>query len=124
MEKYFSIQSVAKVTALPASTIRYYEAEGLIKNIERNSASVRQFTQEDIAWISFLAKLKQMEMPLTMMKQYAQLREQGDSTIQKRIDLLEIHRQSMQEKIHSLEKNIGLLDEKIEIYHEMKRTKQ
>ena len=120
MEKYFSIQTVACLTGLHASTIRFYESEGLIKGIHRSKANIRQFTQKDIDWIEFLAKLKEMEMPLAMMKQYAALREKGDETISARMALLRQHKKALRTKIENLHHNMALLENKIQFYQNMK----
>lgn len=120
MEKRFSIKTVSEQTGLSSSAIRYYETEGLIKAIYRTHAGVRQFTERDVEWIRFLARLREMEMPITQMKEYAALREQGDSTVDQRIELLSRHKSAMLAKIEHLRSNIGVLDTKIAIYQHMK----
>ena len=123
MEKYLTIKEVAKITGLSPSNIRYYESEGLIKRIKRNDVGIRQFREEEIQWIQFLGKLKNMEMPINQMKEYALLREQRDSTIGARMELLEKHRQWVLQKIKDQNENINLLDNKIEIYKQMEKAK-
>lgn len=119
MDTNYTIKDVSKITGLSASNIRYYEKEGLIDGVKRNDANVRIFTQNDVNWIDFLAKLKNMEMPINMMKQYAYLRAKGDSTIGQRMALLSKHKESMFVKIVGIQENIALLDRKIKIYQEM-----
>lgn len=119
MEKIYSIKQVVEKTGLKASNIRYYEREGLIKGIKRNDVGVRQFMEKDVEWIRFLAKLKDMEMTIEMMKQYAILREKGDSTVVARINLLKSHRGLLLEKISKIEDYILLLDNKINVYQKV-----
>ena len=120
MDKYYLINEVVKRTGLSSSNIRYYERIGLISKVERNKAGIRYFTSGDIVWIEFLRKLKDMEMPIVKMKVYAKLREEGNSSIDQRIKLLEEHKLFIKNKIKKLEMNIFMLEEKINGYQEMK----
>ncbi len=119
MDKYFSIKEVSELTGLSPSNIRYYESEGLIDPIDRDKSGNRRFSQKEIEWITFLAKLKEMEMPIDNMKQYALLRAQGDCTIADRVKLLEQHKQLILDKMDRLMKNVYLLNEKIDVYKKM-----
>lgn len=116
MNQYYLIKQVSEIIGLPASNIRYYEKEGLIKNIARNAAGVRTFTQQDIKWIEFLKRLKDMEVPISKMKEYADLREQGDITARQRKELLQAHRNILLKKIERLNSEVKLLDDKINHY--------
>ncbi len=119
MEKKYTIKQVSEATGLSTSNIRYYEQEGLIAGIGRNSANVRLFSQTDVEWIRFLARLKDMEMPVKLMKRYAILRAQGNGTVHERMELLDTHKKHMLEKIGRIRENIALLDHKILLYKEM-----
>ncbi len=122
MDKYFSIKNVSEFTGLSPSNIRYYESEGLIENINRDANGVRRFSEKEIEWIRFLGKLKEMEMPIAKMKQYAVLRAQGNSTIKDRKEILEEHKQSILKKMDRLLEDVRLLDDKIEIYERMEKN--
>lgn len=117
MEKNFYIKQASETTGLSASNIRYYEKEGLIKNIARNEVGERIFTDAEIDWILFLKKLRDMDVPIAKMREYANLREQGSSTATARKKILEVHRKIMLDKIVLIKEQIKLLDDKI-IYYE------
>lgn len=119
MDKYFSIKEVSTLTGLSPSNIRYYESEGLIQTIDRDNNGIRRFNQKEIEWIQFLGKMKNMEMPIVQMKQYAALRLEGNTTIRDRMDILEQHRKYLLLKIDNLYENIELLNNKLEIYKQM-----
>lgn len=121
MLKKYSIKEVSERTGLTRSNIRYYEKEGLILSVNRDKNSIRQYTEEDIVWIDFLSKLKNMEVPISEMKKYALLREQGSSTIQERKFLLKEHKKRLEEKIENIQNSKILLDKKIKIYEEMEK---
>ena len=117
MEKNFYIKQASETTGLSAPNIRYYEKEGLIKNLARNEVGERIFTDAEIDWILFLKKLRDMDVPIAKMREYANLREQGNRTATARKKILEEHRKIMLEKIVLINEQIKLLDDKI-IYYE------
>ena len=59
----YSIGEFSRLTGLGIHTLRYYEQEGLIAP-ERNSGNRRRYSDRDIAWISFIKRLKIPECPL------------------------------------------------------------
>ncbi len=122
MDKNYFIKETSRLTGLSPSNIRYYEREGLINNIERDTNGIRRFSEKELEWIRFLGKLKEMEMPIGQMKQYTLLRAQGNSTIVERAQILEQHKQFILRKMDRLQKSVQLLENKIEVYKKMEKT--
>ncbi len=119
MDKHFAIKQVSALTGLSPSNIRYYESEGLIQRIDRDDNGIRRFNEQEVEWIKFLGKMKDMDMPIVQMKQYAALRLQGNATLKARKNILEQHKQYLLLRIGKLYENIDLLDNKLEIYRQM-----
>ena len=117
MKKNLYIKQASETTGLSASNIRYYEKEGLIKNLARNEVGERIFNDAEIDWILFLKRLRDMDVPIAKMREYANLREQGNPTATARKKILEEHRVIMFEKIILIKEQIKLLDDKI-VYYE------
>ena len=111
----YSIGEFSGLTGLGIHTLRYYEQEGLIVP-ERNSGNRRRYSDLDIAWISFIVRLKDTGMPIKEIKRYAQLRTEGNSTLQARLEMLAQHRQALNEQIMQLQEHRDRLDEKIDFY--------
>ena len=42
--KTYSIREISELFSLPASTLRYYESEGLLPNVEKSSSGQRIYT--------------------------------------------------------------------------------
>jgi len=124
MENLSSIQEVAKMTGLTAHTLRYYEKIGLIMNVQRDATGYRQYTDSDIAWIHFLIRLRVTGMPMLKMKQFSDLRQEGDSTIVSRRELLEEHHQDVLSKIEELMLNLHKIEEKVDYYKTLETTKK
>lgn len=119
MDTYIFIKQMSEMTGLSVFNIRYYEKEGLIRNISRNSKGIRIFTAKEVDWISFLKRLRDMGVPLAVMKEYALLREQGDPTVRERKELLKGHRRILLERRAVLDKQVEILDQKVNYYEQM-----
>jgi DNA-binding transcriptional MerR regulator len=119
MDTELSIQQVAAVTQLSTYTLRYYERIGLLAAIGRASSGHRRYSNQDIAWISFLTRLRATGMPIREMQQFAELRRQGDRSLTQRRQLLEIHQQHVQQQLDELTQNLKVIQEKIQHYREL-----
>lgn len=69
------ISEVAERTGLPASTIRYYEAEGLIEPAERGSNGYRLYGDVEVQRLSFIAGAKRLNLGLADVRQLVAARE-------------------------------------------------
>lgn len=85
--KKYNIGEFSRQFNLPTSTLRYYENEGLIKP-QRYPNGRRYYTEEDVSWLKFLNHLKGTGLSIKELKQYILWREQVDSTIPQRLELL------------------------------------
>ncbi|MEP1449070.1 MAG: MerR family transcriptional regulator [Paraglaciecola sp.] len=114
-----NIQKFSKVTNVSSYTIRYYEKIGLLKNISRNSSGHRWFTEKDVIWIEFIKRLKDTGMPLDNIKKYADLRDEGASTSELRMQILQQHAVTLEQKITEEQFHLKKLKEKIVHYSEI-----
>ncbi|MEJ8305172.1 MerR family transcriptional regulator [Saccharibacillus sacchari] len=113
----YSIGEFAAIVGVPASTLRYYEKEGLITP-RRDANQVREYEEGDIGWTRFILHLKGSGMSVEELKSYTEWRAEGDKTIPQRLDLLEKRRQLVREEMQKLQQSLDLLDRKIEFYRE------
>ena len=82
----YSIQEVADMMNVNASTLRYYDAEGLLPDIKRVNGK-RVFEDKDFKWLRVLNCMKNIHMPVKKIREYVALAQQGDATLQKRYDM-------------------------------------
>lgn len=111
------ISEFAKITGLPASTIRFYEKHGILKS-SRDKNGIRIFNDNDIKWVQFIKRLKETGMSLENIAEYAKLRYEGDRTMNERLNILQTHRKYVLNRINLWEKNLNNLDAKIAFYEE------
>lgn len=113
------INEVSKLTKLKAHTLRYYESIGLIKDIKRNEAGKRIYTEQDLKWLEVINRLRSTGMNISQMKEYARLRHMGDSTISERKNIMKEHLISIKKEIEKLLDAKEYVENKIKIYNEM-----
>ncbi len=113
----YSIGEFSKLTNLGIHTLRYYEQENLITP-KRNSSNRRRYSENDLAWIQFIKRLKDTGMPIKEIQHYAKLRSQGDATLNERMEMLIDHRKSLHRQMEALQEHMAKLDDKILFYRE------
>ncbi|MGX7245805.1 MerR family transcriptional regulator [Enterococcus quebecensis] len=114
----YNIGKFSELSGFSIDTLRYYEKEGLIIT-DRDHNNRRIFSERDITWIEFIKKLKMTGMKLKDIKLYAQLRYEGDETIQQRLDLLFNQSETLNEQKKEIDEYRDFLQNKIGIYQNM-----
>ena len=118
----YSIGEFSRLTNLGIHTLRYYEHENLITP-KRNSSNRRCYSDKDLAWTYFIKRLKNTGMPIKEIQRYAKLRAEGDLTLNERMEMLTVHRESLNKQIKALQEHMAKLDDKIDFYRqEIERT--
>lgn len=111
----YTIGAFADLTKLSIHTLRYYEKEKLIIPSRKENGR-RCYSENDVAWIQFIKRLKDTGMPIKAIQQYALLRSAGDTSLQERMEMLISHRTALQAEIAKLQEHLGKLDDKIDFY--------
>lgn len=47
----YTVGKMAKMLEVPASTLRYYDKEGLLPFVERSPGGMRMFQEKDFEWL-------------------------------------------------------------------------
>src|SRR5712692_7554438 len=117
MDDKFSIQEMVIATGLSAHTLRYYERIGLLDPVCRdNSSGYRSYTIQDFERVTFIKKLRTTGMPIREVTRYIELVRQGDTTISARLELLEQHRQHVEDSQREIAQHLAAITTKIEYY--------
>ena len=95
---------------VPASTLRYYDKEGLLPSVERTSGGIRMFKDDDIEWLRIIDCLKKSGMSIRDIREYIALVAQGDSTINERLQLFYRQREILKAQMRELQKTLDTLD--------------
>jgi DNA-binding transcriptional MerR regulator len=89
VKETYTIGEVAKMFNLSVPTLRYYDQEGLIPNLHKDSAGHRQFDSQNIDAVQIIECLKDVDMPLKDIKRFMEWNLAGDSTLKERLALFE-----------------------------------
>lgn len=115
---FISIGDLSRLTGLSTHTLRFYESAGVLKPIGRAPNGHRRYHNDDVLWLEFVLRLKLTGMPLAEIKQYAQLRAQGEMTLLSRLTMLKLHRERLVAKMAELSECASVLDAKIRTYRQ------
>ena len=118
----YTVGQMAKMLGLAGSTLRYYDKEGLLPFVERSSGGIRMFREKDYEWLQIIECLKKAGMSIKDIKKYIVLLQQGDSTIQERLELFEHQRTVLLEQMASLQQTLNTLDYKCWYYETAKQA--
>jgi DNA-binding transcriptional MerR regulator len=114
---------MAARTGTTIDTLRYYERENLIVDVDRAPSGHRRYSEADVGWIEVLRCLRLTGMTIQQMKDFASLGQQGTHTEPERYARLLAHRARVVEQIAALEHALGVLDAKTAVYESALRRK-
>lgn len=114
-----TIREIAAKTNMSTDTLRYYERIGLLPPVPRNAAGIRNYDEYFVNFINFIKKLKASGMSLKHIIDYIRLAEMGDATIQERKKLLAEARETLLDKINSLQLVAELADYQLRNYENL-----
>ncbi len=97
----YSIKEIADMMNVTTATIRYWDGEGLLPNVKRENGR-RVFEDKDFKWLRVLNCMKNINMPIKKIKEYIDLAQKGDSTLQARYEIILEQKRSIQNQIKDL----------------------
>ena len=115
MKKY-TIKDAAKLMNVPASTIRYYDKEGLLPFMERTESGYRIFNENDISLLRVIGCLKKTGLPIKKIKQFTEWLSEGDASLQKRYDMFLERKRIVEEQMADLQKTLDIINYKCWYY--------
>ena len=117
-----TIKEVCEKYDITPDTLRYYERVGVIPEIHRTKGGIRDFTDEDIAWVENAICMRSAGVPVEMLIEYVRLFKKGDETIQARRDILAEAREEIQKQLDKYQATMDRLNYKISRYDEAIKT--
>ena len=112
----YSIGEVSQMFDLPASTLRYYDKEGLLPHIRRQGTGIRRFDQRTIEALRVIECLKKSGMEIKDIKQFMAWCAEGPATYGQRLELFRQQRAKVEQEMVRLEKTLAMIDFKCWYY--------
>ena len=101
-------------TGLSLDTLRYYEREGIIGPIRRDTGGRRRYTEDDLAWIGIVTCLRDAGLGIDDLRRFTALldakRPRRPGRLPRQI------RSELQERLRSTRAALSVLDDKIAYY--------
>ncbi|MUL41907.1 MerR family transcriptional regulator [Streptomonospora sp. PA3] len=107
---------VAARFGLSLDTLRYYEKEGLLTEVERTPSGHRRYRPSDVELLDLVRCLRDTDMPIARLREFAELVRDGDHTVQSRLELLADHDARLTERIAQLRERQQAIRHKIDYY--------
>lgn len=112
----YTVGEMAQKLGVPASTLRYYDKEGLLPFVERSSGGIRMFQESDFEWLQVIRCMKKAGMSIKDIRQYIELAMQGDDTIDTRLEMFQHQRAVLTQQIRQLQRTLETVEYKCWFY--------
>ena len=112
------IQELAQLTNLPASTIRYYEATGLLPPPPRQANGYRDYGEADVARVKLVAGARQLAFSPDDIGEILALRDRGEAPCRVVLDVLVQKADEVRRRIAELER----LETELRELHQLGQT--
>ena len=88
---------------LSIATIRYYDKEGLLPDLQRKESGYRVFSEQDLEAIDLIACFKESGLTIREIRHFMSLVKQGDVTLDERLAIFQIHIARLEEKLAAVQ---------------------
>lgn len=116
----YTVGEMAKLLGVTASTLRYYDKEGLLPFVERSSGGIRMFRESDIEWLRVIECMKKAGMSIKDIRQYIELALKGDDTIELRLMMFCRQKEVLQQKMAEMQHTMAMVEYKCWYYETAK----
>ncbi len=112
----YTIKDMSKLTGLPASTIRYYDKQGLLPDLRRDSNNIRIFAEHDLMNLKLIDCLKRSGLSIKDIKNFIDLAGQGDTAINDRLEIFTRRRDILRRELANLQEILSVIEYKCWYY--------
>lgn len=118
----YTVGETAKIFNIAPSTLRYYDKEGLLPFVERSKSGTRVFCERDFDWLVMVECLKKSGLSIKDIKHYIDLAQEGDKTIDERLEIFRKQREKVTEQMAELQNILDTLNYKCWYYETAKEA--
>lgn len=98
------IGEIVKRFGIPATTLRYYDREGLLTELDRTLGGTRSFDNGAIAHILLVHTLRQSGVSIRELKNFMTMNVKGDAGLAERDEFIQAKLAAVEEQIEVLER--------------------
>ncbi len=100
----YTIKKVSEITGLSIPTIRYYDKEGLLPDLQRKESGYRVFSDRDLEALDLIACFKESGLTIREIRNFMSLVRQGDVTLARRLAVFQRHIARLEEKLAAVQR--------------------
>lgn len=102
----YTIKKVSEMTGLSIPTIRYYDKEGLLPDLQRKESGYRVFSDRDLEAIDLIECFKESGLTIREIRHFMSLVRQGDVTLDERLAIYQMHIARLEEKLTAVQNGL------------------
>ena len=102
----YTIKQVSEMTGLSISTIRYYDKEGLLPDLQRKESGYRIFANQDLKASDLIECFKESGLTIRESRHFMSLVKQGDVTLAERLAIFQTHIARLEEKLAAVQNSL------------------
>ena len=99
----YTIKKVSEMTGLSIPTIRYYDKEGLLPDLQRKESGYRIFSDRDLEAIDLIGCFKESGLTIREIRHFMSLVRQGDVTLEERLAIFQTNVARLEEKLAAVQ---------------------
>ena len=99
----YTIKKVSEMTGLSIPTIRYYDKEGLLPDLQRKESGYRVFSDRDLEAIDLIGCFKESGLTIREIRHFMSLVRQGDVTLDERLAIFQTNIARLEEKLAAVQ---------------------
>lgn len=108
----YTIKEMSELTGLPASTLRYYDKQGLLPSLKRDNNNVRIFSEEDYRSLRLIECLKKSGLSIKDIRNFVELEKKGDEKLAERLEIFLHRREILRTELQRLKEVLDVIDYK------------
>lgn len=112
----YSIGEVSEHTGIAASTLRYYDKEGLLPFVERTPGGIRMFSDADLDSLHVIDCLKKTGLSIKDIRRFMDWSREGSSTFGARLEMFRERRTAVRAQMEELQRALDLIEYKCWYY--------
>lgn len=118
----YTVGEMAKKLGVAASTLRYYDKEGLLPFVERSEGGMRMFKDADYEFLKIIECLKSTGMQLKDIKSFIEMVQRGDDSIDERLELFRKQKDAVEKQLEALQTTMDIVSYKCWYYETAKKA--
>lgn len=109
--KLMTVKDLTRKTGLPRETLRFYEAECLLRQPRRGSNGYRLFTDEHVERVEFIKKTKKAGFTIREIRELIALKDDGQANCRRGREIALDRIEKLDKQIASLQEVRGILED-------------